>query len=101
MKKIPRRFKLFATTVNVEWDNDRMNDKSQYGESNYSLSKITLATTIGVEPLSEDKILDTFYHEKVHMILDSMHRTDLSTNEDFVDMFGKLLRQSEESAEYE
>lgn len=99
--KIPKSFKLFGTTIKVEWDNMRLNDKGKYGESAYSLAKISLADTIGLEPLSEDVILDTFYHEKVHMILNSMNKDDLSSDEEFVDVFAKLLRQSDSTAVYE
>lgn len=98
--KIPKSFKLFGTTINVEFDNKRMNDKTRYGEADYSTSKITLSDTDGTDKLSQDRILDTFYHEKVHSILDMMHERDLSNNEKFVDIFGKLLRQSDETAEY-
>lgn len=98
--KIPKSFKLFATTVNVEFDNQRMNDKQQYGESDYTTSKITLSDINGQRKLSQDNILDTFYHEKVHMILDTMGEYDLSRNEKFVDTFAKLWRQADETAEY-
>lgn len=97
--KIPKSFKLFASTINVVFENDRMNDKGQYGESSISQHKITLSTTNGTDKLSEDKILNTFYHEKVHIILDSMKEYKLSSNEKFVDLFAKLLRQSDETAE--
>lgn len=98
--KIPKRFKLFATTIEIKWDNERMNDKRRYGECDYSQSLIILSKTNGVDKLSEGKILDTFYHEKTHMILNSMHRSDLSEDELFVDTFAKLLRQADETAEY-
>jgi hypothetical protein len=101
MNKIPKRFKLFAATINIEWDNKLMNQKDSYGEAHYSQSKIILSNTHGVEPLSQDKILDTYYHEKVHIILDTMNERELSRNEKFVDVFAKLLRQSDETAEYE
>jgi hypothetical protein len=98
--RIPKSFKLFGTTINIVWDNQKMNDKSRYGESRYSESKIILSTTDGLDNLSEGRILDTFYHEKVHMILDSMKEHELSSNEKFVDTFAKLLRQSDVTAEY-
>lgn len=100
-QKIPKSFKLFATDITIEWDNKRMNDKQRYGEVSYSQSKITLSTTDGVDPLSEGRIKDCFYHEKVHMILDAMHRYDLSKDEVFVDQLAKLLRQSDETAIFE
>ena len=96
--KIPKSFKLFGTTYNIIWNNDKLNDKNNYGECDYSTSTITLSNTEGTKPLSEDKIMDTFYHEKVHAILDMMHERDLSANEKFVDVFSKLLRQSDEAS---
>jgi hypothetical protein len=98
--KIPKSFKLFGTTINIVWDNNKMNDKSIYGEADYGSSKITLSTTKGTVELSEDRILDTYYHEKVHIILNTMHEDDLSSNEKFVDTFAKLLRQSDITSEY-
>lgn len=98
--KIPKTFKLFATTINVVWDDKRMDDIHAFGISEYGSSKITLCKKDGISELSEGKIQDTFYHEKVHMILNTMNENELSSNEKFVDVFAKLLRQSEETAEY-
>lgn len=98
--KIPTKFKLFATTYNIVWDNTYCNNIRVYGEANYSTSGITLSDTIKGEPLSEDRIIDTFYHEKVHSILDAMHKRELSEDEEFVDVFAKLLRQADETSEY-
>lgn len=99
--KIPKSFKLFATTITVIFDNRMMNEKQRYGEARYSQSQIVLAETDNHERLSEDKMLDTFYHEKIHSILDAMNERDLSSNEKFVDVFAKLLRQSDETSVYE
>ena len=77
-----------------------MNDKNVYGDSHYSQSLIRLTETDGIDKLSEGRLLDTFYHERTHMILDTMKRSDLSTDEIFVDTFAKLLRQADETAEY-
>ncbi len=92
---------LFATKINVVFENKRMNEQQSFGESDYSRSQITLSTTNGLDALSEDKILDTFYHEKVHMILDTLGYRAESKNELFVDTFAKAFRQTIESAEYE
>lgn len=98
--KIPKRFKLFATTVNVVFDTQRLNDMGVYGLSDYGSSKIILSHSEGAELLTDDRILDTFYHERTHAILDAMNETELSSNEKFVDVFSKLLRQADESAEF-
>jgi len=99
--KIPTRFNLFGSTYKVIWDDKRMNDRKNYGLSDYGKTEITLSTVEGVESLSEDRIMDTFYHERTHAILDAMNEHDLSSNEKFVDVFSKLLRQADESAEYD
>jgi len=98
--KIPKKFKLFGTTYNVVWDNKRLNDRQEFGLSDYSRSEIILSNTLGTEDLSEDKIMDTYYHEKIHAILDMMNEGELSANEKFVDVFSKLLRQADETAEF-
>ena len=98
--KIPKTFKLFGTTVNVVWDNGRMNDKNIYGLCDSGKNEIVLSTVDGVVELSNDTMLDTFYHEKIHCILDAMNEGELSGNEKFVEIFSKLLRQADESAKY-
>lgn len=98
--KIPKTFTLFATEINIVWDNKFCNDNQMYGQSDYGQSKIFMSTTCGIRPLSKGKMLDTFYHEKIHMILDTMTEFELSKNEKFVDTFAKLLRQSDETAKY-
>jgi len=98
--KVPKKYKLFNTTVNIIWDNKRLNDKGVYGLHDYGKSEIVLSTIEGVEKLSEDRIIDTFYHERTHSILDAMNEQELSNNERFVDVFSKLLRQSIETSKY-
>lgn len=101
MQRIPKKFKLFASTINVVWDNKRMQDLNSYGCYEYSTQQITLSNKDGLTDTSEGKIVDTFYHEKVHAILSAMNEQDLNTNEKFVDVFAKLLRQSDETSEFE
>jgi hypothetical protein len=98
--RIPKSFKLFSSTITVVYDNERLNDLDAVGLSEIFKFKITLSSKRNECKISEDSIMDTFYHEKVHMILDNMERCDLSKDEQFVDVFAKLLRQSEETAEY-
>lgn len=97
---IPKSFKLFATTYNVVFDNVYTNSHQVYGEHQYSRHRIVLSDVDGVEPLSQDRIKDCFYHEKVHAILAMMNEKELNLNEKFVDTFAKLLRQSDETSEY-
>ena len=97
---IPKSFKLFATTVNVEFDNNMMGEREVYGDNCQSTSKIRLCDSAQGIDLSEDVIVDTFYHEKAHSILRAMGEYELNTNEKFVDIFARLWRQADETAEY-
>ena len=99
-ERVPKSFKLFGSTINVVWNNKRLNDKEAYGFSNYSTDQIMLSTHDHGEELSEGRVLDTFYHERTHQILDAMGERELSSNEKFVDVFSKLQRQADETAEY-
>lgn len=100
MIKIPQSFKLFGTTINVIFDDQRCNDKAVYGTANYGKAEIMLSTHQKQEKLSNDRVMDIFYHERVHIILETMNECDLSENERFVDVFAKLLRQSDETMTY-
>lgn len=97
--KIPKRFQLFATTVNVVFNDAKLSYNSNFGECSYSNAEIILCEKYKGGQLPESTILDTFYHEKVHVILDAMGEHDLSKNEKFVEVFSRLLRQSDETAE--
>lgn len=99
MLNIPRKFKLFNTTYKVYFDNKRLNDRNEYGHSDYDTRTIVLSTSNGLKTLSDDMIKDTFFHELTHAILDSMNERKLSADERFVDVFGKLMRQFIETQE--
>lgn len=98
--KIPKKFKLFGSTIIVEFNSKKLKKEDCIGLSEYNKHLITLTEKNENGQLSKDSIVDTFYHEKVHMILDAMHERTLSKKEQFVDVFSKLLRQADESAEF-
>ena len=98
--KIPKNFKLFGSTIWIVFDSKKLKKEKCIGLSEYNKNLITLTEDNETGELGKDAIIDVFYHEKVHMILDAMHERKLSSNEKFVDVFAKLLRQSEESAEF-
>lgn len=100
MIKIPKSFKLFGTTINVVVDTTKMNNDNRLGECSFYEAKITLGDTIRSNKINEEVMMDTFYHEKVHLILDSMNKNELSSDEDFVEVFSRLLRQSDVTAKY-
>lgn len=98
---IPKSFTLGGTEWKIVWDNEGCNDKGNYGHCSYCTSTITLSTTYGLKDLSKDKIEQTFYHELVHAILDTMGEHDLSDNEKLVNTFSVFLHQYNKSYKYE
>jgi len=98
--KIPKKFKVFASTINIVFDNIGLGFDSCLGSCSFTDSKITLCDTYKGDVITKSVILDTFYHEKIHIILDAMGEHELSKNEKFVEVFSRLLRQSDETSEF-
>lgn len=99
--KIPKKFQVFASTIEVSYDNERLSYDGALGESSFNhFNKIYLVDKYKGDKLDESVVLDSFYHEKIHIILHAMGEHELSKNEKFVEVFARLLRQSDESSEY-
>jgi hypothetical protein len=97
---IPKRFNVFATTVNVKIDNERLSNEGILGDCSFTDAQINVCSKYKGEDVNEDAIADTFYHEKVHIILDAMGEHGLSKKEKFVEVFARLLRQSDVTEEF-
>jgi len=99
--KIPKSFKIFASTVNITTDdNIRLSNDQVLGDCSFSDLQINICTEYKGDKVESSTIVDTFYHEKIHIILDAMGEHELSQKEKFVEVFARLLRQSDESAEF-
>tara|TARA_R110000868_G_scaffold334194_1_gene594872 strand:+ start:2273 stop:2596 length:324 start_codon:yes stop_codon:yes gene_type:complete len=98
---IPTSFKVFASTITVAFEDTRLSNESVLGECSFTDNKIALCKEYKGEPLTPSCVLDTFYHEKIHIILDAMGEHELSKKEKFVEVFARLLRQSDETAEFD
>ena len=59
--------------------------------------KIYLASNFRGEACSMDYMEASFYHELVHVILDTMGKHELSDSEEFVEGFANLLHQYEKT----
>ena len=99
--KIPKSFTLYSHEIKVKINNNRMNDRNNWGLSELDRNNIILST------LNSDKTeipksiqLHTFYHEKVHHIFNALHEKDLCNNEKLVDNFANLLLQSDLTSKY-
>ena len=90
---IPKKFNILGHTVNVIMDKDLHRLTGNMGEACKDLNTIRLAPSIGIDILPTSMVEHTYFHEIVHIILDSMNENELSANESFVDMFGGLLYQ--------
>jgi len=98
--KIPKRFKVFASTINVDFDSERLSNEGFLGDCNFNDNQINICSEYRGRKVTECSTVDTFYHEKIHIILDAMGEDELSKNEKFVEVFARLLRQSDESSEF-
>ena len=95
---IPNKFKVFASVIDVNFDSERLSNHGLLGDCSFTDGKINLCDKYRGEKISDSCVLDTFYHEKVHIILDAMGEHELSQNEKFVEVFARLLRQSDQSS---
>ena len=95
-KKLQVRGKWYSVDV-VE----SMRNKSHMGEVNYPNQTITIArkTHHGV-PFKLSALHETFWHELVHCILNSMGEDELNNNEAFVEEFGHRLAKAIETARF-
>lgn len=96
--KIPKRFKLFGQTIDVEFDPMLNSDKDWNGEASYRTSKIVLQPDSPQTPRNSAQIGQTFCHELIHHILYAANAKKedkwLHQDEVLVDLMGSLLHQA-------
>lgn len=96
--RIPKSFDLYAQTINITWHDDLILRNDARGEAHQRYNQIKMDTMVGRPESMKEQ---TFYHEKVHLILHQMGEEELANNEKFVDTFASLLHQADASAEYD
>lgn len=100
-KFIPRSFNLGGTKMRVELVNIF---DTTLGNCSTSQSVIQVAKQYMIDnkpkEQSEQSMINTFYHELVHGILQMMAEFELDENEKFVQNFANLLCEAMKSAEY-
>jgi hypothetical protein len=67
--------------------------RNLFGTANPKTNTIHIATFIQEEPLSEDVIHHSVYHELAHFFMMIMYEHKLNSNEKFIDNLGLLLHQ--------
>lgn len=98
--EIPTSFRLGRHKYTVKWDDDYCTVQKQYGEADFDKREITLCRKYLDQHVPKSEILKSFYHELVHMILDSIGEDKLKYNEDLVDDLGWRLYQYHKSVKY-
>ena len=99
IQKIPSRFNVGGQTMNVSLKDRLESDK--LGECCVAEARIDIAKTFNGKEQAFTSQLNTFYHELVHSILDTMGENDLSGNEKFVLCFSSFLCEAINSMKYD
>lgn len=93
MSKIPGKFKVGGTSIVIA--NPEYIDDGVLGMCHLNEGFIEIANTFRMNhPQSSDSKVNTFYHELVHAILDTMGELDLSRDEKFVNCFAGFLTEA-------
>lgn len=96
--KIPTSFSLGGQDININFVPAL--GTGSLGVCTLASGEIKIATTFGEYEQSESSIFNTFWHESIHAILDTMGETELSQNEKFVCSFTGFLCDILRSAKY-
>ena len=112
--KFPKEFTLFGHKYKIVFVPGLYEKESVYGDIDDSSRLIRLqpiARVINPEnavfgrtgeaQITEEDVVETFFHEVIHAVLDGMGEDTLSENEKFVNMMGKALLEVYLSSVYE
>lgn len=96
--KIPLCLNVGGQTISVNIKDRLESDK--LGECCVAEARIDIAKTFNGREQAFTTQLNTFYHELVHCILDTMGENDLSGNEKFVSCFSSFLCEAMTTQKY-
>lgn len=94
---IPEMFSLNRKKIRVIVDNHYCQENEFLGEADFTEKVITLCDRYNGKKISKPEREKTYYHELIHMILDSMGKHNLKYNEDFVEEFAQRLYEYEKT----
>ena len=98
--KIPKRFKLYGYTFDVEYKDDLMDEENFEGMAKLRGNKIYIQSVNSSFSRPKEHLERTFLHELVHVILFQMYENDMGRDEKFVETFASLLHQAIITMEY-
>lgn len=87
--KIPNKIRIGGQDISVV--NEERLDDNKLGTICVAEGVLRIADNFNNKKQSESSKINTFIHEVVHGILDTMGESDLSSNERFVCAFSSLL----------
>lgn len=118
--KIPTSFILFGSKYNIVFENELYEKEDCFGMAEEDIKLIRLQSRVPVPVIREVRddngvfkkvktsflitdeiVVETFYHEISHIILDAIGETKLSRDEKLVNMLGKAFLEIYLSSEYE
>lgn len=113
--KIPKEFSLFGHKYSVVIKKDLFETENCYGQADDDLKQILLQDVGEVKKkyeedgamiehkfmITEEAMIETFFHEVMHIILDASGELELSENEKFVNIMGKAWLEIYLSTVYE
>ena len=94
---IPESFKLNKKTIRVIVDDHYCTENGFVGEADFTEKVITLCDKYAGKRIKKPEKEKTYYHELIHMILDSMGKHNLKYNEGFVEEFAQRLYEYEKT----
>lgn len=97
---IPDNFNIAGMRYIVSHQGEQKGN-TKYGMINNPKCEVILYGKMDDTVISHNQRVQTFWHEVVHGILDSMGETELSQNEKFVCTFSSFLNEVMQSAECE
>lgn len=99
MNKIPKRFHIGGQDIDVLIHNTIDGDKM--GEACLWNGSIKISEIYKGNKQTDSSKFNTFHHELIHLILDTMGEFELSSNERFVNTFSGFLTEAVRSFEYD
>ena len=98
--QIPFSFNLGPHKYDVKFEKGLVQQENLLGQhlTNQRIIRLQAYDSSMNNPPSE--YMQTFYHEKVHAILQLMGEEELNNKEKFVDLFASLLLQTDQTAEF-
>lgn len=94
---IPEKFRLNKKAITVIVDDQYCSELKYLGEADFTEKIITLCGRYKGKKIAKVEREKTFFHELVHMILDSMGRERLKYDENFVEDFAQRLYEYEKT----